>query len=87
MPNIKSAKKELRKNVKRHARNKQVVKEIKMLSKNSLKAIEAGKRDDAEKIVKSAMKAIDKAAQKGIIKENTKNRKKSKLHRRLNQMK
>jgi len=83
MPNIKSAKKELRKNVKRNAFNNAIESILKDLVKKSKKAIDA-KDIKAEELVRQAMKAIDKAVQKGIIKKNTAARKKSRLSLKLN---
>jgi len=83
MPNIKSAKKELRKSAKNQARNKKVKDEVKDLIKKSRKAIEA-KEKDVKDLVAKTLKALDRAAQKGIIKKNTRDRKKSRLHQRLN---
>ena len=84
MPNIKSAKKALRQSVKRQAYNKEIKDNVKNLIKKSRKAIEA-KDEKAKEIVAQAIKALDKATQKGVIKKNTGTRKKSRLHRRLNE--
>ena len=83
MPNTKSAKKELRKGKKLNASNKKIKDNFKNLVKKSRKAIEANDKN-AKELVLSAHKALDKAAQKGIIKENTRDRKKSRLHHSLN---
>lgn len=83
MPNIDSAKKELRKSIKRNAHNSNVEKNLKDLVKKSRKAIET-KDSKAADLVAKTMKALDKAAQKGIIKKNTRDRKKSRLHKKLN---
>lgn len=83
MPNIKSAKKELRKSKTRKSYNRRIEDNIKMLVKKSKKAIET-KDDKAKELVAQAEKAIDKAAQKGVIKKNTRDRKKSRLHAVLN---
>lgn len=83
MPNKKSAIKELRKGKVRQKRNKDIKENIKTLAKKSQKAIEA-KDKGAQELVAKTMKAIDKAAQKGIIKKNTRDRKKSRLHKKLN---
>jgi small subunit ribosomal protein S20 len=83
MPNIKSAKKELRKTVKRTKHNKKIKATLKDLVKKSKKAITA-KDQKASEVVKSALKALDKAAQKGLIKKNTRDRKKSRLQLKLN---
>jgi len=83
MPNTKSAKKELRKSAKKQDYNKQIKDNLKDLLKKSRKAIEAGDTK-AKELVEKTIKAIDKAAQKGIIKKNTRDRKKSRLHLVLN---
>jgi small subunit ribosomal protein S20 len=86
MPNIKSAAKEHRKNIKRRVFNNNIEVHIQDLIKKSQKAIET-KNVKAAELVKLAMKALDKAAQKGVIKKNTAARKKSRLNLRLNKMK
>ncbi len=86
MPNIKSAKKELRKGDKKQIRNKKVTDELKVLVKKSRKAIEKGD-SKADELVAKALKAFDKATSKGIIKKNTKDRKKSRLCQQLNKSK
>ncbi len=84
MPNTKSAKKELRKSLVRQAANKKIKDGLKLAIKKSRKAIEA-KEAQAKELVMKTMKALDKAAQKGIIKKNTRDRKKSRLQKKLNQ--
>jgi small subunit ribosomal protein S20 len=86
MPNIKSAAKEHRKNIKRRAFNNNIEVNIKDLIKKSQKAIEV-KDAKAEELVKKTLKALDKAAQKGVIKKNTAARRKSRLNLRLNKSK
>ena len=83
MPNTKSAKKELRKGAKRNIHNKKIKDNLKDLIKKSRKAIES---DDAKakELVSKTLKTLDKAAQKGVIKKNTRDRNKSRLHTRLN---
>jgi len=83
MPNRNSAKKELRKRDVRTAFNKKVKDTTKSLVKKGLKAI-ATKDENAKLTVAKALKALDKAAQKGIIKKNTSNRRKSRLAKKLN---
>lgn len=85
MPNKKSAKKELRKGARKEAHNLKVKEDVKTMIKKSRKAIEA-KDTAANELVAKTMKALDKAAQRGIIKKNTKDRKKSRLHLKLNKM-
>lgn len=84
MPNIASAKKELRKNLARKQRNLKIKNGLKNLIKNSRQAI-ATKDSGAKELLSKTLKALDKAAQKGIIKKNTRNRKKSRLHKTFNQ--
>ncbi len=86
MPNKKSAEKELRKNVKRNAANKQVSNKLKNLTKTNLKQIAAGDKKVKESFTQT-IKAIDKAAKKGIIKKNTAARKKSRLMKKVNTLK
>ncbi len=83
MPNLKSAKKELRKGKKCNLLNKTIKDNVKSLIKKSRKAI-TGKDEQTKELVAQAMKAIDKAKQKGIIKKNTGDRKKSRLQKKFN---
>ena len=83
MANTKSAKKELRKSAKKQAYNKKINDNLKDLVKKSRKAIEASDAK-AKELVDKTIKAIDKAAQKGVIKKNTRDRNKSRLQKSLN---
>ena len=83
MPNTKSAKKELRKNAKRKAYNRNIKTNVKKLMKQTQKAI-AARDENAKSLMEQTLKALDKAGQKGVLKENTKDRKKSKIHRLFN---
>ena len=85
MPNIKSAKKELRKSKKLQVYNNRIKDNAKSLIKKSRQAIGAND-SKAKDLVKDALKALDKAAQKGVIKKNTRDRRKSRLHHKLNQL-
>jgi len=83
MPITKGAKKALRAskrkevfNVRRKRAMKDVVKKIQKLS-------DAGNQKDAEALLPTAYKAIDKAAKRGVIKDNTAARKKSRLVARI----
>jgi small subunit ribosomal protein S20 len=60
-----------------------VLENIKKLIKKSKKAITA-KEASAKESVAATLKALDKARQKGIINKNAANRKKSRLHKKLN---
>jgi len=59
-------------NVRRKGAMKDVVKEVQ-------KAVVAGDAKKAQELLPKAYKAIDKAAKRGVIKENTASRKKSRL--------
>lgn len=83
MPNKKSAAKELRKSIKRAAQNAKVKDKINLLTKKTKKAIAAGE-SEAKELLKETMIALDKAAKTGLIKKNTRDRKKSRLHKKLN---
>lgn len=85
MPNTPSAKKELRKNKKHQAHNSAIINNLKSLIKKSRKAIDV-KDAKAKELVAQTLKALDKATQKGVIKKNTRDRKKSRLQIRLNKI-
>lgn len=48
--------------------------------KKTREAVAAGKIEDAQKWLKAALKSLDKASQKNVIKKNTAARKKSRLN-------
>lgn len=83
MPIKKSAKKALRQDKKKAIRNKNVKDDIKYLAKKTLKSIESQEKE-AENLIKKYIKAIDKAAQKKIMKKNTAARMKSRMMKKLN---
>jgi len=86
MPIKKSAFKALRQSKKRVLRNQRIKKNIKMLYKNCLKVIKAGDKTKALGLFQKIQKALDKAARKGVFKENTAARKKSRLMAKLNKL-
>ena len=79
MPNLPSAKKRLRQNAKKRLRNQIAKTRIKNTTRKALEVSAAPLSDEA----KDAVRAIDKAAAKGIIHRNTAARKKSRLAKRL----
>ena len=83
MPNIKSAKKRVKVIAAKTAQNKAINSALKTDIKKANLAIEANAENKAE-AVRVAIKAIDKAAAKGIMHKNTAARKKSSLARKLN---
>lgn len=86
MPNKQSAKKELRKTVKRKKANNSIKATTKKVVKGVIKKIEA-KDAKVKENVSGAIQAIDKMVKKGIIKKNTASRQKSKLQKKVNKVK
>jgi len=84
MPNSKSAAKNLRKATRHRQKNVKMESNLFNLIKKGRKAIEA-KDTKAKDLVAKILTAIDKAAQKGLIKKNTRDRKKSRLQKKFNQ--
>ncbi len=84
MPIKASAKKELRKALKRRVWNLQRAKVMKDALKKVKKLILAGQKDEAKKLISAAYQAIDKAVKRGVIKKNTAARKKSRIMKLIN---
>ncbi len=80
MPIKESAKKYMRVTERKTARNKIVKGTFKGAIKKTREAVKAGLIDDAQKWLKTAIKSLDKAAQKKVLKKNTAARKKSRLN-------
>jgi small subunit ribosomal protein S20 len=81
MANIKSQKKRILTNQKRHERNKAVNAEVRTRTKRATETI--GTDDNAE-AVRLAVKRIDSAASKGMMHKNAAARKKSRLMKKVN---
>lgn len=77
MPNLKNAKKALKQSLVRTERNKIVSANIDSMRRNFRKLLEAGKIDDATKLVRDLGKALDKAVTKKVVKLNAASRIKS----------
>ena len=75
MANIKSQKKRNRQNEVRRTRNQAVRSEL----KTRIKQAETATGDDADELVRAAIKRIDQAAAKGVLHKNTAARRKSRL--------
>ena len=82
MANIKSQKKRILTNARRHERNKAVRSELKTRVKNADRAATEGAENTDEQ-VRQAVKALDMAAAKGIIHKNQAANRKSKLMKRV----
>ena len=76
-----SAKKAIRVSLRKKAINDRRTKTLKETVRNLEKAVKAGKKDEALKMLPAAFAAVDKAAKRGVIKKNTASRKKSRLSR------
>ncbi len=84
MPIIKSAIKRVRQTEVRTQRNNIVRRRYRELIKNFEALVADGKKDEAVKLFPQVQKAIDLAAKKNILKNNTAGRLKSKLSKMIN---
>lgn len=86
MPNIKSAKKRVLVIAKKTLQNKMIVTNLKTVIKKFNSAVTAGDKAVASEAYRMAVKKIDQAQAKGILKKNTAARKKSQLTLKFNKM-
>ena len=84
MPNIKSAEKRVQIGKIRNARNKADKTYLKTVLKKFDAAVEGGNRDEAQSAYKVAVKAVDKAAAKGLIHKNNAANKNSAIDAKMN---
>ncbi|PIR55166.1 30S ribosomal protein S20 [Candidatus Peregrinibacteria bacterium CG10_big_fil_rev_8_21_14_0_10_36_19] len=84
MPVIKSAKKQMKQNAVRRARNFPVRNELKSVLKNELQLIKDGSLEEAKKFLPKVFSIIDMAAKKKIIEKNNASRKKSRISKAIN---
>ena len=84
MPITKSAKKALKKSVKKRERNLEKKKKIKVTFKEIKKLIEKKDKESASKLLPDFYKAMDKAAKTGLIKKRNASRKKSRVTKSIN---
>ncbi|MCK5588744.1 MAG: 30S ribosomal protein S20 [Candidatus Pacebacteria bacterium] len=80
---IKSAKKRIRSSEKKRIVNLRRLRTMKEETKKFLKLIVAKKIEDAQKILPKLYQSIDKAVKNGIIKKNNAARKKSRLTKKI----
>jgi small subunit ribosomal protein S20 len=83
LPITESAKKRLRQAEKRRVRNRVYRTRARSYIKRTDKLISQGKLDEAASVAASAARALDKAAQKGVVHQRNAARRKSGLFRRL----
>ena len=86
MPNIKSAKKRVLVAETKTLRNKMEKSALKTSLKKFDAAVEEGNRSEADVAYKVAVKAVDKAAAKGLLHKNNAAHKKSSMTIKLNKL-
>ncbi len=84
MANIHAAEKAMRRSARLQVRNRVARSRARTQVKQAGILIAAGNSADAEKATVEAIRALDKAAEKGIIKKNNAARRKSRLMKKLN---
>lgn len=87
MPNIKSSKKAVKVIAKKTDNNHELKARVKNYIKNTDKAISSNDVEKATVLLKDTQKFIDKAVSKGLIKNNTADRQKSRLAQKVKNMK
>ena len=86
MPNMKNAKKAVRKNTKRTVENNNFDASMKSAIKNVERAVVSKDKKKAESCLKVAVKRIDKATAAGVTTKNASARNKSRLTKKVNNM-
>ncbi len=86
MANIKSQMKRLKTNEQNRQRNKSVKSAVKTAIRKFREAVAAGDKDRAIELQRSAGRALDKAASKGVIHANQAANKKSAMAKRANSL-
>jgi small subunit ribosomal protein S20 len=84
MPNTKSAEKRVRSSARKAARNRSTKSQVRTMEKSFLALVTSGKLDEAQKALKAAASAYDKASKGGVVRKETASRKRSRLQLRLN---
>ena len=79
MANIKSAQKRARQAVQRREHNMSLRTEVRSTIKNVKKAVAAGNKDDAAKVLRESQRVIDRIVAKGVLHRNAGDRHKSRL--------
>jgi len=86
LANTKSAIKRIKQSHKRRLRNRVFIGRARTFVKNAKTKIAQGTAEDARTATTAAIRALDKAAEKGIIHKNNAARRKSRLMRHLAHM-
>jgi small subunit ribosomal protein S20 len=86
MPNVKSAAKRMRQNVRRRQANREQRSAMRTLDKKLQKSIKEGQLEQAREQLPAAVSAIQRGAKKRLIHKNTAARRASRLSRALNRL-
>ncbi len=87
MANIKSSKKAIKVIAKKTENNHELKARVKNLIKDTEKAILGGNKEEATRLFKDVQKYLDQAVSKGLVKNNTADRQKSRLSNKVKNMK
>jgi len=87
MPIKQAAFKALRKNLRQRQRHLKAYSDLEALIRQVRRAVTGKNRQKAQDWLKQAIKKIDRAQQRGLLKKNTAGRKKSRLSRLVNSLK
>ena len=87
MANIKSAQKRARQAVERRTHNMSLRTEVRTAIKSMKKAVAAGDKDNAAKVLRESQRVIDRIVAKGVLHRNAGDRHKSRLAHALKGMK
>jgi small subunit ribosomal protein S20 len=79
-----SAEKQMRQSLKRRARNRKNISQLKTQVKKLRAVIASGDAEGAKKLLPTTVGEIDKAAKKGVVHDNAAARHKSRLTRKVN---
>ena len=86
MPNIKSSKKSVKTDKIKKASNTVYTSKVKNGMKKLEKAIKENDKDKAQTILKTTLSDIEKCASKGLMKQNTCDRQKARLNKKVKEM-
>ena len=84
MPNIKSAKKRVKTTEAKTLRNKMIKSDMKTAIKKLDAAIVEGNKETIDTTFRAAVKTVDQATAKGVLKKNTASRKKAQMAGKVN---
>lgn len=86
MPNIKSSKKSVKTDKIQKESNTSYTSKVKNGMKTLEKIIKENDKEKAEKVLKIVLSDLDKCASKGLIKQNTCDRQKARLNKKVKEM-